>query len=136
VTTTMTRALPTIALLALLTGCSQSHDGDVDAGPPAGRDAGPCPAPSITVVVRTDYAPGDEFAAINVELNDVVVLAVGVDEDDDPSEGLEVGAVCGVGPRARITARLLSERGTDVAGRQVLVDSPVDGSRVEIVISR
>jgi len=132
----MTRALPTIALLALLAGCSQSHDGDADAGPPAGRDAGPCAAPSVTVVVRSDYVAGDEVAAVNVELNDVVVVAMGVDASDDLSAGIELGPVCGVRPSSRITARLLSDRGTDVAGGQVVLDAPMDGDRVEIVISR
>lgn len=132
----MTRALPTLALLALLAGCNQSHDGDPDAGPPAGRDAGPCASPSITVVVRSDYVAGDEVAAINVELDDVVVLAVGVDAGDDLAGGIEVGRVCGVRPSSRVTARLLSERGTDVDGRQVVLESPMDGDRVEIVIAR
>jgi len=129
-------AWPILALLAVLAACSQSHDPDSDAGPPAGRDAGACASPAVTVVVRTDYVAGEDVAAINVEVNDVIVLAVPVTASDDLAAGLELGRVCALRPNSRITVRLLTERGTDVDGGQVTLESPMDGGRVAIVISR
>lgn len=131
----MTRHLSTLSLLFLLAACGQSHS-TVDAG--ARSDAGPppCDAPSVNVIVRTDYEPGTEVVSIVLELNDMIIDGVGVAVGDDLTGGVMMGPACGVLPRSRITVRILDARGAEVTARQVLLEAPEDGSTVEVIITR
>lgn len=107
-----------------------------DAG--GGTDAGPpvCEEPSVSVLLRTDYLPGDEVVSVILEANDVVVGGRGVTSADDLVSGIEVGRVCGVRPRTRILVRLRDPAGIELAASQVVLESPADTPEVVVVISR
>lgn len=49
---------------------------------------------------------------------------------------MALGTICAVQPNSRVTVRLLSPRGAEVAARQMVVAAPVDGDTLTFVVIR